>query len=444
MRSPPGPLIAAVAVAVVVLVGVAGVLVLPGRPRLDPPLASVPATQASTTVRATQESGTTAVPATISTFPVSITTSAVARPEGWRPLAASLLSPRAGHTVVWTGSEALIWGSADPQGECGQANDGAGYEPVSDSWRPLAASPKEGGSLLSVVWTGREMILWGGLYGFAYCLPGEPAQSAAHDPQTDEWRALPSPPEGGNVLSAVWTGEEMIVWGNYVDEGYGVPPYTAQGAAYDPAADRWRLTADLPLPDRIGYSAVWTGSEMIIWGGSSFRHPAHEQLVTDHPREVAAYDPASDAWRVRAAAPLPGRSWHASVWTGSELIVWGGENESGYLGDGAAYDPLTDTWRPISAAPLSGRHSSTAVWTGRSMIVWGGSNESGYLNDGAAYDPLTDTWHQLPTAPLEGRRGHSAVWTGDEMIIWGGNSLGASVPQFTYFDDGAAYTPPAG
>jgi N-acetylneuraminic acid mutarotase len=346
--------------------------------------------------------------------------------------------------MVWTGSEALVWGSSDPERECGQANDGAAYHPASDTWRLLATSPKAGGSLLNAVWTGREMIIWGGLYGKGYCIVGEPAQSAAYHPETDGWRALPPAPEEGNVLSAVWTGNEMIVWGNYVDEGYGVPPYTVQGAAYDPAANRWRLIADLPLPDRIGYSTEWTGEELILWGGTSFRHPAYEQLVTDYPLEVAAYDPARDAWRVRAAAPLPSRSWHASVWTGTELIVWGGENESGYLSDGAAYDPVTDTWRPISAAPLGARYDSTSMWTGRWMIVWGGTNNSGDLSDGAAYDPVTDSWRQLAPAPLEGRRGHSAVWTGAEMIIWGGHTLDASVPEFVYFNDGAAYTPSGG
>jgi hypothetical protein len=49
----------------------------------------------------------------------------------------------------------------------------------------------------------------------------------------------------------------------------------------------------------------------------------------------------------------------ASAWTGSELLVWGGwsgtcgyEFAEAFPGDGAAYDPATDSWRMPSEALL--------------------------------------------------------------------------------------------
>lgn len=104
------------------------------------------------------------------------------------------------------------------------------------------------------------------------------------------------------------------------------------------------------------------------------------------------------------------------------MIVWGGDGEEGSFADGAAYDPRRDSWRPIAPAPLAGRERHVAVWTGRQMVVWGGDADGGRLrfSDGAAYDPAVDRWRRLPRSLLTARFGHTAVWTGSEMLVFGG------------------------
>ena len=68
------------------------------------------------------------------------------------------------------------------------------------------------------------------------------------------------------------------------------------------------------------------------------------------------------------------RKFHTAVWTGSEMIVWGGTNGSP-LNTGGRYNPSADAWTATSTtnAP-DARDSHTAVWTGSEMIVWGGTN----------------------------------------------------------------------
>ena len=83
---------------------------------------------------------------------------------------------------------------------------------------------------------------------------------------------------------------------------------------------------------------------------------------------------------------------------------------------------IDETWTDTSTtnAPAA-RASHTAVWTGSEMIVWGGYGGS-YLNTGGRYDPSTDSWAAISTgnAPFP-RGGNTAVWTGSEMIVWGGD-----------------------
>ena len=74
-----------------------------------------------------------------------------------------------------------------------------------------------------------------------------------------------------------------------------------------------------------------------------------------------------------------------------------------------------DTWTPttLTGAP-SVRFYHTAVWTGSEMIVWGGNDGAGsFFNTGGRYNPSTDSWTatSITNAP-DGRELHTAVWTG--------------------------------
>src|SRR5262249_52839289 len=87
------------------------------------------------------------------------------------------------------------------------------------------------------------------------------------------------------------------------------------------------------------------------------------------------------------------------------------------LDTGGRYDPLTDTWVATSIGG-GARYLHTAVWTGSEMIIWGGQFGG---STGSRDDPATDTWAPGTTSGApEPRMLHTAVWTGTEMIVWGG------------------------
>lgn len=48
-------------------------------------------------------------------------------------------------------------------------------------------------------------------------------------------------------------------------------------------------------------------------------------------------------------ALLSPRTAHVAVWTGEEMIIWGGGDGSGNVfGDGARYNPTTKTWTAMA------------------------------------------------------------------------------------------------
>ncbi len=59
---------------------------------------------------------------------------------------------------------------------------------------------------------------------------------------------------------------------------------------------------------------------------------------------------------------------------------------------------LGDVWEQrAGGSPPSARQEHTAVWTGSEMIVWGGQG-LGALNDGGRYNPAANSWSALATA----------------------------------------------
>ena len=289
-----------------------------------------------------------------------------------------------------------------------------------NTWTNMSTTPS-GRIGHTAVWTGSEMILWGGAVGGA-----DTATGWRYSPSTDTWVAttVTNPPTARRFHTAVWTGSEMIIFGGESDS-----TLLNTGARYNPSTDTWVPTTNLPSP-RAAHTALWSGSEMIIWGGNN----GNIDLNTG-----GRYNPNTNSWIATSTTNAPAaRSYHTAVWRGNGMIVWGGSSGFSDLNTGGRYNPITDTWTGTSIidAPAA-RDSHTAVWTGSEMIVWGGRvNFGNSFNTGGRYDPASNTWSKSSTtnAP-EARSSHTAVWTGSEMIVWGGD--GAT----SYLNTGGRYNP---
>ncbi len=381
--------------------------------------------------------------------------------------APALFSPAA----AWTGTEFIVWGSLSGSTA---APGGARYNPSSNSWTALPTTNQP--SLRTnhtAVWTGSDFIVWGGREALA-----SPVNTGArYNPGTNAWTPMSTvgAPSGRELHTAVFTTEYtnpadqnatkyMIVWG-----GLGG---ARQGGRYDPATDTWNAVAtqNITSPEaREFHTAINTGTEMIVWGGVSFGN-----AVSTGGR----YNFATDTWTPTSTVGAPtyvegtGSTAltlspvnHSAVWTGTEMIIWGGRTNVG-----GRYNPLTDSWTPTRVAPTttggtdgapSTREEHTAIWTGTKMIIFGGHVTTGtgssttttYLNTGAQYDPTTDLWSPTRVDPTTtggtdgapgARSQHTAVWTGTEMIVWGGFSVvfdSNNNASLNLFSTGGRYNP---
>ncbi len=314
----------------------------------------------------------------------------------------------------------LVWGGAPRDLSQGDFNDGARFAPATSSWSllpTLATLSARSGHL--AVWTGQRMWIWGGADENADMEYAR--QGILFDPTDAQWTISHASwiPEGRINATAVWTGSQVAIWGGFTRS---LPGYFADGALYDPQTDVWTPMSNTDAPvGRYNHVAVWTGNRMLIWGGYG---------ADGAETSGGGYDPVADRWSPISNTGAPSLKNGVAVWPGRAMLVWDGSS-------GGGYDPVSDTWRPINpeGAP-SARGLPTAVWTGTRMIVWGGYLAGAYFQDGAIYDPASDSWTPLPLdgAP-SARRGHTAVWTGDRMLIWGGSDASGVM------NTGAAFVP---
>ncbi|HKY47189.1 MAG TPA: hypothetical protein VJQ79_04305 [Acidimicrobiia bacterium] len=314
--------------------------------------------------------------------------------------------------VVWTGSEVVVWGGEKPSEGAWHA-DGAAFNPATGTWRELADSPLASRSEHVAVWTGEEVLICCGR------IVGSGVSAGAYDPEADQWREISAPPISSAFAEAVWTGEEMFVFGGV---GGGGTSNLVGAAAFNPVTDSWRRLADLP------YGLERT-ADATIGNGVVYAWPSPSQGSRPGP---LAYDIAADEWSSLTKPPEDAPLSPSLVWTGEKLFAYGaGSNPEGNaIGIGVTFNPVGQTWRPIQQAPLEpvspseGTDASQkAVWVGGEVYIWTGWVGTDWeepITRVVAYDPSQDSWRELEPAPIpaQGLWHEPIIWTGAELITY--------------------------
>ncbi len=342
----------------------------------------------------------------------------------------------AGYTFtspVWTGSEMVVLG-------CDNIFSliGCKYNPATNSWSPISniVAPASRFNNYSSVWTGTEVIIWGGDSSVSNWKSN---RGYRYNPTTNVWTTMSTivAPSPRRYHTAVWTGTEMIIWGGDTST-LAANWKTNSGGRYNPSTNSWSALPTLNAPlGRRNHSAIWTGTEMIIWGGDT---TIGNSGYISRTNSGGRYNPSTNSWNTLTTLNVPaGRTKNSTIWTGTEMIIWGGDTSginptttTNTTNSGGRYNPSTNTWTTTANtnAPSS-RNGHTALWTANRMIIWGGLDGQ---NDGGIYNPLTNTWESTSLINAPGFYNYGPIWTGTEMI---GESqrFGRYAPTFGSYDN---------
>lgn len=317
---------------------------------------------------------------------------------------------RLDHSGVWTGREFIVWGGATSGSTI--LGSGARFDSLTDSWESVSAIDAPSARRVhGAVWTGERMMVWGGHDGDAWNPMG-----GLYDPRVQRWFPVSQSPllaREDHVM--LWTEEQVLIWGGRHGQGR-----LGDGALFNPSNNQWTQVPSEGAPlARSNATSVWTGQEALIWGGRTTGEEVADGARLSLPAE------GSLSWATISRADAPSaRQGHTAVWTGENMIVWGGVEGGVFQDTGGIYDPDSDSWSPVSGieAP-SARTDHSAIWTGAEMVVLFGRDVDGETGTSHAYDPVSDTWRALPSGgdPVP-RSGASVAWTGHEIFVFGGEA----------------------
>ena len=294
---------------------------------------------------------------------------------------------------------------------------------AAEGWTELPPPP-EWREFAAIVWTGSELLSWGGRTGGG----GPPASDGfAFDPVPRAWTAIPSAPEALGAPRGVWTGEEALFFELDEEEGSG------SVIAFDPDARRWHSLSSPPHEPGWGGAWAWTGSELIVAGGGD--------VGDSETHQAWALDPVRDAWRPLPDMPIAVNLADAT-WTGEEVVVVGSEidrrnHASTRTAVAAAYDPVGDSWRRLPDPPVSAQTSAVDTVDGR-LVAW-----EGYSPASAEYLPAEDRWRSIDTGGLEGSECYAQGAVVDlNLVTWGCGRPAAWTPEATAWAHVESPVPP--
>jgi len=327
----------------------------------------------------------------------------------WRPLPMAPIVGRLDASTVWTGREMIVWGGVNRPAVLGSAaprSDGAAYDPSTGRWRMIANSPSGvlGGGGPAAVWTGTRMVV------FVGNSPDGPAAAGAYDPRSNTWRRLPKGPLGvRESYASVWTGRELLIFGGHS----GDMPATPTAAALNPATGSWRRLKALDAITDLGTvnGALWNGRDAFV-SGVLYRPPGRFSrpiLLDFNPRtnKLHEIDLANAPLNQRQRMQLDpvGRS-------GSDIVFWTGASSSS--APVVRYNPTTGRWKRGKAAPC--KPYGQIAWIGDRLAVACATDQL------EIYEPRSDSWETLSAgpSPFNSRESSELVWTGRELIVWSG------------------------
>jgi hypothetical protein len=332
---------------------------------------------------------------------------------------------RAG-VVVSSGAEVLLWGGRLPYslrielGNSGYTNGGLAYNPVTDAWRKLPmldAPPNECDSAARGLWTGTKLLVVVGACSLQPRDGGDVYTVEAHgglyDPVADAWQPIPAPPASwtgnGADFSAVWTGSKAIYYGGR-SVVYDTPTQPVNtGATFDPATLQWTAFAispaqiGLPSSERYAHQAVWTGSTMIVLGGGDLGQNCQMAWTgfsfNPFTGVGSALPPRPDALR----GPF-GRAF----WNGSKVVTYAPASPYSCGGvvpltNSVRYDPAQGTWSAVNPTGDPRLSGPSQLVGNNQLVVWGGYSmlQGGgeqMLASGAIYRIDTNTWTPMAAA----------------------------------------------
>jgi hypothetical protein len=322
----------------------------------------------------------------------------------WTSAPPAPIAARRGASMVWTGKEFIVWGG-NPNDFSAPFADGAAFDPRTSTWRPIAAHTFSE-FRTRAAWTGDRMVVL------------DMGSGASYDPTTDRWTNLPS--IGAVDNNSLHFNDLVAIDGTIIAYGFHQasvyagptgPGATVQAWTLQPGATTWATEGPTTIDDDGTYTVghrkplVATNDGFIAWGGTyGWRYD-----ISGH-------------WTRTPSFPLDPATESTAAWVDGRLVVVG----YGLRGDELFTTTLNGSaWTPLRQLRIGvpGAYDIAAVGT-RLVFLGIGRSSSEQADDTpidlTVIDPVSARVGPMAGFPLQTVGGQALAWSGSQLFVWGG------------------------
>lgn len=282
------------------------------------------------------------------------------------------------------------------------------------------------------VWTGSELVVVGNLCipnnepaSEIECEPGIAA--GAYDLDDDSWRVISLPPEldrgtEAYVESLGWTGN-AAAFHIFTDTW-----------SYSPDEDEWQVSEPPPFEPEVVCVSESGVAAVTFTDSSTARDTITEEdgdipldILTDRQDSLAAsvdaavLESVDGSWEEFADPAVDSEqapSYATAYCGGPNVFVLPPDPIE--VVTAKRFETGNRSWEDIESPPSALGVNSQHLWTGQELLVWGGP-------DVLSYDVEEDTWKRSsPVPPAD-----SAVWAGDRAVLY---YLGDGTPSSVRYE----------
>lgn len=317
-------------------------------------------------------------------------------PPGWQQRDPGPLVSRMGVAAVWSGAELLVWGGGSLLADY---TSGAIYRPgavAAPAWSIMTRPTIAGGPVAAAAWTGNDLFVY-------------TTAPSRFDPASNVWTPHDPVPGSFRALAAAASHGGVIVLGNTPDpDGAGSPTL-----AYALDADGNCCTRLPSPPAELTYAtAMWASERLVVIGAGP----------SDARPRLLSYHPPRGEWTEHDAPDLDPSRGLAAVWADGSLVVVDARL-------GTATWSFESGWATAAPAPFEDRSCwpRVAAW-GSAVFVW-------YCREASVFEPSSGTWTAVPTPELPSHTISTSclpVATEESILLWCGNGDGADPLMWEY------------
>ena len=193
---------------------------------------------------------------------------------------------------------------------------------------------------------------------------------------------------------------------------------------FDPVARVFSPTGSM-LFERTAFTATRLGNgKVLIAGGNT-----HDS--SEFPLQAELYDATAHTFSPTAGAMAVGRHFHqATLLDSGKVLITGGANNDGVVGEAELYDPDTDTFQPAGQLAIPRTlHTATRLSNGDVVMTGGTLGGASWVAGVETYSIATGQFALSGELILPRAQHTATLLAGDKILVAGGEPGGRDIAE---------------